>query len=130
MDRLFDTRCCEVLSALISSVVAFCLLMAPDSAQVVQIMRAAMPGWAVVNIAASMFCVFACLFAHDSRVGTSARFLSGCLWGTFILIFASVGQWWLPIFGVAVVMFAFDVFLVTTKGQSWAIRANFSTTVG
>lgn len=122
--KVFDTRSGEILSALISLVLAIFLLIAPDSTQAVQIMRDALPEWAIVNIAAALFCLAACFCTADGRMGRTARFLSGCIWGTFILIFASLGQLLVPLFGIAMVMFAFDVYLVTVKGQAWA-RSKF-----
>lgn len=128
--KVLDTRSGEVLSALLSIVLGLSMLIAPDTAAVLQIMRDAMPEWALVNITAAVVCLVACFLAPDNRLVTTARFLSGCLWGTFILIFASEGHWRMPLFGIALVMFAFDIYLVMVKGQSWVAKVKSSTTGG
>lgn len=118
-----DTRSAEVLSALLAMVIAIGMFTSPDSALFIKTMNSVrlLPEWAVVNAVAAGMSLFA-LFTSNERINATARFVSGCTWGTIVLVFANVQQW-LPLFWVALVMFAFDIYLAAVKGQSWT-RSN------
>jgi len=117
--KQMDTRSAEILSALLSIVIAIGMFTSPESALIIQTLNQAnmLPEWAIVNAVVAAFCLAANFFG-GGRFESAARFMSGCLWGTIVLVFANAQQW-LPIFWIATVMFAFDIYLVTTKGQLW-----------
>lgn len=122
--RLMDTRSAEVLSALLALVIAGGMFTSPDNAIFLQTMKSVrlLPEWALVSAAAAAVSLFA-LFTSSARINATARFASGCMWGTIVLVFANVQQW-LPLFWIALVMFAFDIYLVAVKGQSWTVRSS------
>lgn len=119
-----ETRSAEILSAVLSIAVAISMFTSSESTHVISLMQQSevLPEWAIINIFCSIFCLVACLRDDDSLEAAS-RFLSGCVWGTIILIFAAFRQW-LPIFWIAVALFSFDVYLVTIKGQRLWTRSN------
>lgn len=114
-----DTRSAEVLSSLLAIVIAISMFTAPASAIIIQTLNSVrmLPEWAIFNSLAAIFCLIA-NFLRSEQLNTAARFVSGCTWGTIVLVFANAQQW-LPIFWIALIMFAFDIYLVAVKGQTW-----------
>ena len=115
--RQMDTRAAEILSALLAFVLALSTFTAPDGAPISVLMNHMLPEWAIANMLCAVSCFVAC-FVNHAKITTAARFMSGCFWGTVVMVFANA-QAWLPVFWMGLVMFAFDIYLVTIKGQSW-----------
>jgi hypothetical protein len=123
-----ETRSAEVMSAVLAIALALSTFTSGASAPVNVALAGVLPEWAILNIVTALFCLTACFFDRSKRVVKAARFLSGCFWGTVVMVFANTQQW-LPVFWMAVVMFAFDIYLVAVKGQTWK-RVNSSTPHG
>jgi hypothetical protein len=122
-----ETRSGELLSAFFSIVVALSLLFSPSNTTVLQILQqaCALPEWAIMGLIGGVFCLIA-VFLKSIKMQMLARFISGCTWGTLILMLAQ-GESFGPMFLNACVLFAFDIFLVLEKGHLW-IRKNPSST--
>ena len=117
--KTMDTRSAEILSAFISIVLALGMFVAPAGSMMMMTMHAAgmLPEWPLVMAFCSGFCLIAQFF-NIPKLVWSARFLSGCVWGTIVMVFGNQ-YLWLPFFWVATVMLSFDFYLVTVKGQIW-----------
>lgn len=118
-----NTKSAEILSALIIAAISVGMFTSPESGLVVQTLKSLsmLPEWAILGLASSALCIVSCL-SNSERLNAAARFFSGAMWGTIVLVFANA-QHWLPLFWIAAVMFAFDFYLVTVKGRSWS-RSN------
>lgn len=118
--HLIDTRSAEILSALLAIVVALGMFTSPEAGLVVKTLHSVsmLPEWAIFSSLSAIFCLVASVWKNE-RMNAAARFVSGCMWGTIVLVFANA-QLWLPFFWIALVMFAFDIYLVTIKGQLWS----------
>ena len=118
-----ETRSAEILSAMIAIAVSLSIFTAPETTLIVQLMNEAkvLPEWAYINICCAIFSIGAC-FLNSEKIKTASRFISGCTWGTVVMICANYQQW-LPVFWIAVAMFGFDIYLVAIKGRLWS-RSN------
>lgn len=125
--KIIDTKSAETLAAMLAIALAVSTFTASETAPINVMLNGILPEWAILNIVCALFCLFACFF-ENSRIIKAARFLSGCFWGTLVMVFAN-SQQWLPVFWMALVMFAFDIYLVAVKGQTWK-RDNSSTQFG
>lgn len=121
--RQIDLRPAEILSALLAFVLAISTFTSPDSAPISVLLDHMLPEWAYANMICAVLCLVAS-FVNRENFTRAARFMSGCFWGTVVMLFANA-QAWLPVFWMGVVLFAFDIYLVAVKGQSWS-RSNSS----
>ena len=119
-----ETRSGELVSGGLSVAYGVSALTAPPDAAIFQMLTLSnpMPEWAIIAAACGFFCMFSA-FYRNLRVQAAARMMSGCVWGTIVLLFGTEGKL-LPLFWMAVVLFVFDVYAVTIKGQSWIQRSN------
>lgn len=120
-----DTRSGELISGGVSVAVAVSSLTAPPESKVFQVLSSmdAMPEWALIAAVCGLFCMFA-VFIRDCRIQATARMMSGCVWGSLLLVFGMEGKLF-PLFWIALVLFLFDIYAVTIKGQSWTRRSSF-----
>jgi hypothetical protein len=109
----------EIQSALLSLVVSFSLLFHTTQTTLYNILYKshALPQWAQMGVAGGVFCLVAA-FVSNTKIQMGARFISGCIWGTLILILIQADILG-PMFWEACVLFGFDVFLVLEKGHVW-----------
>lgn len=119
-----STRSAEALSAIIAIAVSISMFTSPDSTLIVDLMNQAkvLPEWAYISICCALFSLGACFF-NSEKIKRASRFISGCLWGTVVMICVNFQQW-LPLFWIATAMFGFDIYLVAVKGRAWS-RSNF-----
>lgn len=119
-----DTRSGEIISAGISIAIAISAMVGPTDIAVFHTLSriAAMPEWAFIAAMCGIFCMFAA-FAKSCRVQAAARMMSGCVWGSMLMVLG-MGEKFFPLFWIALVLFLFDVYAVTIKGQSWTQRSN------
>lgn len=114
-----DTRSGELISALLSIVISLSLLFTTARTTMLTILEKAdaLPEWAIMGLAGGLFCLVA-VFLKSIKMQMLARFISGCIWGTLILMLGQERSFG-PMFLNACVLFAFDIFLVLEKGQLW-----------
>lgn len=118
-----ETRSGELVSGGLSLSIGAACLTAPPEAAMFQILQSSnpMPEWAFIAAVCGVFCMFAA-FYRNLRVQAAARMMSGCVWGSVVLLFGLEYKL-VPMFWMAVVLFMFDVYAVTIKGQSWIQRS-------
>jgi hypothetical protein len=119
-----DTRSGELISGGIAFAVGISALTSPPESKVFQVLQQAdaMPEWALIAALCGLFCVVA-TFVRTCRLKAMSRMMSGCVWGSLILVFGMEGKFF-PLFWIALVLFLFDIYTVTIKGQSWIQRSN------
>lgn len=117
-----DTRSGETISALIGIILGATALLNPDSFMHILLNKAdAFPEWAILSITCSLVCLIA-VFVESARVKRLARFLSGCVYGTIVMLSASI-DYFGALFWVGALLFAFDIVAVTLIGRMTWIRS-------
>jgi xanthine/uracil permease len=118
-----DTTTGEVISGALAASISLSAITTPVNTQVFEALNRAnaMPEWAIIAAVCGLFCIFAA-FCNNCRIKTLARFLSGCVWGSIVLILGSSGELF-PLFWTAVVLFSFDIYSVMLKGRLWKGRS-------
>lgn len=113
-----ETRSGEILSAGIAMAMAVSTLSWPDSV-IFRILDYSNFTylWGFVAMTSSLVCFYSVLCSHE-RLAFFARTMSGCLWLTLIVAFMA-RAYPAPMFWSSLVMFIFDVFVVTQKGGVW-----------
>lgn len=120
-----NTRSGEVLSALTIISLALSTVLSGVTTDALEIIyhANAISEWAMMTL----FCGFFCLTAvgtENRTITALARFISGCVWGTILLLLSDL-QPLLPLFWMSVVFFSFDIFTAVIKGQSWIQRSRY-----
>jgi hypothetical protein len=104
---------------------AVALLLNPESLMFMTLDSAnVLPQWAILSIVCSLISV-ASVFISSCKLQALSRFLSGCVWGTLIMIYFAIGQTH-AIFWTSIVLFTFDIIVVILKGQYVWIRESRS----
>lgn len=119
-----ETRSGDLISGALAFATAASSLTSPPNTQVFKALHQAnaMPEWAIIAAVCGLFCMFAA-FCDNVKVQALARMMSGCVWGTIVLVLGAGGNFF-PLFWTAAVLFSFDVYQVLIKGQSWIQRSN------
>lgn len=114
----------DILSALIAFAVALSTLTSPDTSQVMIILNraGAMPEWAIIAAICSILCLVTTL-TDNAKAYSTAKFVSGCVWGSVVLVLGLEGQLF-PLFWIATVLFAFDFFTVI-RSYLWSQKDRF-----
>lgn len=122
-----DTRTGEIISATTAIGVSASTLTSPPDTKVIEVLYQTntLPEWAVVALLCGLFCLYATFFQNNTKVQALSRFLSGCVWGTIVMVLGAQMQLF-PLFWTAVVLFLFDIYTVITKGQSCLNRRSNS----
>jgi hypothetical protein len=81
------------------------------------------PHWAISAALSGLFCLCAAV-SENTKAHALARFLSGCVWGTAVLVLGSQSLW-LPVFWTALVLLSFDIISVINKGLIWTPKNRF-----
>jgi hypothetical protein len=118
-----DNRSGEFLSGAIAFAVSMSALTSPPESKVFQVLQKAdaMPEWALIAAFCGLFCMIASVY-RNCRSQAMARMMSGSVWGSLVLLFGAEGKLF-PLFWIALVLFLFDIYSVTIKGQSWMRRS-------
>lgn len=114
-----NTRSGEVLSALTLIALSMSTYFSGTATEAFEVIyhAQAISEWMLLIVGCGFFCLIAA-WADNEVIRGASRFISGCIWGTVVLLLSGLEPL-LPLFWMAVVLFAFDIFTVITKGQSW-----------
>lgn len=116
-----DTRSGEFISAVIGIILGITALLNPESFMYMLLARAdAFPEWAILSVTCSLVCLIG-VFSCSESLRKLSRFLSGCVYGTVILLSASI-DYFGALFWVGLLLFAFDIVAVLTDGRvTWTL---------
>jgi hypothetical protein len=114
----------DLLSALIALAIPLSFITSSDTVVFSAMQSYSLwPHWAISAALSGLFCLCAAV-SESTRADALARFVSGCVWGTAVLILASHSLW-IPVFWTALVLFSFDIISVINKGLIWIPKNHF-----
>jgi hypothetical protein len=114
----FDTRAADLLASCVCLVISVATYFSPNSYVYESIARmSAFPEWIVMAMMCSIIGIFS-VFIGSVKLQSFCRFLSGCVWGSLIMLYTLFGEHQI-ILWIACTLFSFDITSVILKGKVW-----------